>query len=44
MVFMSRKGPKVGQGMLDFMEDLRFDGKIVWKKRYELKVFDSLRD
>ena len=22
---MSRKGPKVGQGMLDFVEDLRYD-------------------
>ena len=24
-IFMSRKGPKVGQGMLDFVEDLRYD-------------------
>ena len=24
-VYMSRKGPKVGQGMLDFVEDLRYD-------------------
>ena len=23
--FMSRKGPKVGQGMLDFVEDLRYN-------------------
>ena len=23
--YMSRKGPKVGQGMLDFLEDLRYD-------------------
>ena len=22
---MSRKGPEVGQGMLDFVEDLRYD-------------------
>ena len=22
---MSRKGPEVGQGMLDFLEDLRYD-------------------
>ena len=28
---MSRKGPKVGQGMLDFVEDLRYDriGRVV---------------
>ena len=24
-ILMSRKGPKVGQGMLDFVEDLRYD-------------------
>ena len=26
---MSRKGPKVGHGMLDFVEDLRYDVKLI---------------